>query len=200
VTRSVLGRAAVLVALGTLVGSASCAGSDADGPDGPSLSAFPREAVENVFAERLADLDREITTVGLIERTAGAGATHLAVYLAPTTPLTPDEYAAGMWTITDALATDVFERWPEVQSFDVCQVASADVDANGYPTDDPSTATDEQDTVTLVDMRRDQAANIDWNGGALADLLRPGAVTAYSVTSEVEDSATFQSARATGAN
>lgn len=70
-----------------------------------------------------------------------------------------DRYVDGIIQVTRAV-TDAFERWPDLDSLDVCQ--------ERHPSDPQR---DRQLTVTQIELTRDTAATIDWDTVTLAELL-----------------------------
>lgn len=79
-----------------------------------------------VYADALAEHDMVLTERGGLvdvgdDYTQSEDGTHLALYLAPTRQLNDRAYARGVVELTALFATDVFERWPQLESFDVCQ-------------------------------------------------------------------------------
>lgn len=132
-------------------------------------------------------LGYEISRAALIDRdtyevTPEGG--HLAIYLAPVSDLSVDEFAADLPAIASAFIPLVFDRWPELESFDVCQ------EPFGSEQETPP-------SLTIVDLTREAAQELDW---ALVDL--PTLIGAASevdgltvwARSAVRNSATWQAA------
>jgi hypothetical protein len=86
--------------------------------------------------------------------------THLALYVEPTGSYSTEQYVDGLWTISALMTPDVFARWPELLSFDVCQ--------EPRPGEDDS---DKPPPVTQILLTREQSQTIDWENGDLVDLL-----------------------------
>ena len=113
--------------------------------------------------------------------------THLALYVHPLDQR-PDasSYAEGMWATAALVTPDVFARWPGLESYDICQEA-ADVPEPQPPAE------------TQVALTREAAAQVDWSGGSLTDLLalarRTTGVTLVTSTA-VRDSAPYRAALA----
>jgi hypothetical protein len=109
---------------------------------------------------------------------------HLAIYLAPLDDITPEQFAADLTPIVTRFVPEVFERWPDLLSFDVCQEPFAS-EAETPP------------SLTLVDVTRRAAAQVDWSGIELSGLIEAGAnvdgLTVWARTRIVE-SAPWQAA------
>jgi hypothetical protein len=179
-------RAAASVVVLTTIVSLGCS---ADSNRALDIASDPASLVDTTFGPALAAAGRTLTDVSLVSRTVSGPTSHLAVYVTPTSMLSDDDYAAGMWSITALLAAELFALWPEVESFDVCQ------EAFDPPASSSDAGAEYRPTVTRVEMSRDQAAAIDWNDGSLADLLQPGAVLGYGVANEILDSDIFIAAQ-----
>lgn len=171
-------------ALGLLLatGLAAC-GDDGDdaqsvpstvGPADVSTPAEPDEALpppgaldlEPMYGEALADLGLVLTDRGgLIDRSGGRyeasdSGTHLALYVEPIGERTVEEYVEGIRTVAVVFA-DVFERWPGLESYDVCQ--------------EPSAADDNRDEplpVTQIELTKDENEAIDWATVTAAELIQ----------------------------
>lgn len=135
-----------------------------------------------------ASLGFTVTRAALVDlgtyQTSAEG-THLAVYLVATTERTPDEVAQAVIPMAALFLPEVFERWPGLLSFDVCQEP---FDSAG----DPSVPSD-----TIVNVSREDAAFVDWDTVTLAELhdiaqSREG-FTLYAAP-EIEQSTTWTAA------
>ena len=84
---------------------------------------------------------------------------HLALYLTPLVAKTPDDYVADFMPLARAFMPAVFDAWPGLMSFDVCQ-EPYDWEGSTSP---PG--------LTILDVYREAAAEIDWEGVDLAGLL-----------------------------
>lgn len=150
--------AALAAALTVLAG---CSGFTAD------RSPLPPPEIGDLrplFADELTDLGLELTERGgLIDRSDGYEVSevggHLALYVVPIEEPTDDQYVDGIVEVTRAVA-DAFERWPDLDSLDVCQ--------ERHPSDPQR---DRQLTVTQIELTRDTAASIDWDTVTLGQLL-----------------------------
>ncbi len=122
-------------------------------------------ALEPLYGEALAALGVELTARGgLIDRNGtyevSAEGTHLALYVAPIGERTNDEYVDGIVELAKLLLPDVFDRWPGLETFDICQEAPQD-NETAYVS-----------TITQLDLWRSASDTIDWERVELADLLR----------------------------
>lgn len=111
--------------------------------------------------------------------------THLAVYVVPIDDRTTDDYASEIVPLAAALLPDVFDRWPLLRSFDVCQEPFG-WDGEGTP---PS--------YTILDLDRGSASGIDWGALELSELVALSTLDpdiTLSVHEDVGRSATFQTA------
>lgn len=150
--------AALAAALTIVIG---CAPSD---EDETSLPPHEPTDIAPLFTDDLADHSVELTDRGgLIDRTEGyersPEGTHLALYLERLEEPSADTYVDGILTLTRVFA-DAFERWPELQSLDVCQERHRD---------DPRR--NRQLIVTQIELTREVWAVIDWDTATLSDLV-----------------------------
>ena len=88
-------------------------------------------ALDPLYGDALAELGLRITDRGgLIDRKdtyePSAEGTHLALYLEPTTSWEGEEYLNGIVQTAQIFLDDVFDRWPGLESFDVCLEVDAD--------------------------------------------------------------------------
>ncbi len=131
--------------------------------DLPPLAAIE---LEPLYREALTGLGLRLTARGgLIDRTdsryePSPTGTHLALYVEPVGDRTPEQYVEGLGTVT-VVFSDVFDRWPGLESFDVCQEPVDAVDSS-----------DEPQPITQIDMTRSQAAAFDWSTVRPVDVVR----------------------------
>lgn len=140
--------------------SAAAEADDADlGGDLPPLEAAD---LAELYADELAELGLVLTDRGgLVDGStyeADEDGTHLSLYVAPTGERDEDTYLDGLVDVTAVFAEDVFERWPGLASFDVCQET---VPVDGEPTGLPR---------TQITLTRDAAAAIDWSSADVVDV------------------------------
>lgn len=170
----------VVVLLGT--GAAAC--GDDDGAEGaprmpdpastttdpPAGSLPPQDAVdlEEIYGDALAELGLRLTPRGgLIDRSDGGYVSsptgrHLALYVEPVgEDRTPEEYIEGIRTVA-LVFSDVFERWPALETYDVCQ----------EPPDPDGDQGEEPPPVTQIELTKDESAAIDWDEVSVVDLVR----------------------------
>jgi hypothetical protein len=171
----------VAVALAAVVTLATMAcGDDASDTTSPPPTEATNDTVEtedfppNDFAALAAILDPMLEPMGLvltrgalIDRTDGGyersdTGTHLALYVEPIdeASYTLDDYVAGVYDVTALVTPYVFERWTEIDSYDICQEPpnAEDPSAEPFP-------------VSQVEMDRASSDAFDWEGGDLEALL-----------------------------
>ena len=169
--------ALVVVVLG--VGLAAC--GDDDGAVGepvpPSSTttvdpstlppARPLE-LEPLYGDALAAVGMRLTDRGgTIDRSGGGyvaspTGTHLALYVEPVDDgRTLEEYYEGIRDVALVFA-DVFERWPGLETYDVCQ----------EPIDPDGTQGPEPRPVTQIELTRAEAEAIDWGTVTVEDLVQ----------------------------
>jgi hypothetical protein len=132
-----------------------------------ALPPHTTEALVEILGPLVEGLGFEVSRASLVDLTtyrASPQGTHLAVYVTPRQPLDADGHARSFLPVAAAFLPTVFERWPALESFDVCQEPYA-WPGGGIP---PS--------VTLIDVRRDAAAVIDWTTVTLAELISRASV------------------------
>lgn len=121
----------------------------------------------HLYEAPLAELGLRLTDRGgLIDRSDGgyepsAAGDHLALYVEPIADRTTGEYVDGILDVAVVFA-DVFDRWPGLASYDVCQ----------EPVDLDDTQGPEPLPVTQIELTRQQAADIDWATASVVDLVR----------------------------
>ncbi|MGK2947822.1 MAG: hypothetical protein ACSLFP_04560 [Acidimicrobiales bacterium] len=122
--------------------------------------------IEPIYGEILADLGLRLTSQGgLIDRSGGgyvpsAEGDHLAIYVEPIgDDYDAEDYIQGIHTVA-VVFQDVFERWPGLATYDVCQEPGEGW-RDGYA--------DRQLPVTQIELTREEAE-------ALGDLEQLGVV------------------------
>ena len=115
-----------------------------------------------LLGPRVEPLGLHVTRAALVdsENRRSATGTHLAVYVEPDGAYTPAEYLAGTVTVSRVFLPFVFDRWPGLRSFDVCQEPVASADDRSEPPPE-----------TQVFVRRRGAGALDWEQADLAALL-----------------------------
>ncbi len=168
-----------------LLGPAACGGDDAAGfhpstvapedvttsstaPDAKDLPPEDALDLEPIYGDQLAAIGLKLTDRGgLIDRSGGgyeqsAGGTHLALYVQPTGDRNLAQYLDGIRSVSAIFAT-AFDRWPGLESFDVCQ----------EPVPNPSSPVKgEPLPVTQIELSRAQADAIDFDTVSVVDLVR----------------------------
>lgn len=180
-------RALLLVAA---IALAACGGSEpptiADSKMSASTTApAPGESAESEhslvgeivrrYGDELAKIGVEVGRAGL---TAGASSPgyvpdgdHLAIYVspAPDADSSPEAYAQRIVPLTELFVRRVFDEWPGIQSFDVCQEPAGRDSWGGEGADE---GVDDQPPLTVLLVRRDQADAQTWTGLDLAEVRR----------------------------
>jgi hypothetical protein len=145
-------------------------GSDGTTSDTEATSELPPQTpydLEPFYAEALADIGMRLTNRGgLIDRSGGGyvsspEGTHLALYVEPIADRTTEEFIDGIRDVA-VIFSDVFERWPGLESYDVCQ----------EPTDPDGTQEAEPLPVTQIELTRAESEAIDWETVTVVDLVR----------------------------
>lgn len=171
------------LALALALGATTCGGDDdadpapttddtsaltsttADG--GGELPPAAASDLQAIYGDALAEVGVALTDRGgLIDRSGGgyapsATGDHLALYVTPIGDRTVPEYIDGIVDVA-VVFDDVFDRWPGLASFDVCQ----------EPVDDDPEPGSEPLPVTQIELTRAEAAAIDWDTVTVVDLVR----------------------------
>ena len=176
-------RAGRLLLVVLLAAGASACGDD-DGAEGvpqtidpastttdpPPGNLPPQDALdlEEIYGDALAELGLRLTPRGgLIDRSGGGYVSsptgrHLALYVEPVAAgRATEEYIEGIRDVA-VVFSDVFERWPGLEGYDVCQ----------EPPDPGGDQGEEPPPVTQIEFTREQADAIDWDGVTVLDLVR----------------------------
>jgi hypothetical protein len=154
-------RVLVLLVLTAALAGGACASDD----EAQSLPPNDFEELADIFDPDLEPLGLKLTRGALIDTREGGyrpsdAGRHLAVYVAPTGEYTPAEYAGGIVPSAQVFLPEVFERWDELETFDVCQEPLPGTDDRKEPP-----------PVTQLFLSRAEARDVDWNNVTLADLL-----------------------------
>lgn len=125
----------------------------------PPLAA---EEVAPIYADELAELGLVLTDRGgLVDAQTyepDPDGTHLSLYVAPVGDRPDEAYVDGLASVTAVFARDVFDRWPELESFDVCQEAV------------PTQGADSAPARTQVTLTREAARSVDWSRATVDDV------------------------------
>jgi hypothetical protein len=147
--------------------------------DGGGLE-FPPPEVEGlaaIFDPVVASLGYRVGRGVLIDRETyrvTADGNHLALYLEPLVAKSADEFAGDFMPIVRLFTPAVFDAWPGLDSFDVCQ-EPFDWEGDTAP---PG--------ITVFDIDRQTAETIDWGTVGLADLLELAEISAGLTIHAVE--------------
>jgi hypothetical protein len=140
-------------------------------PFDPAQSLPPNDvgSLRELYDPILAPLGLRLTRGALIDLSGGGyepsnDGRHLALYAEPIAPdYSPTQYLDGFWQVSATVTPDVFARWSELESYDICLEPVDSVDDS-----------DEPFPVTQVNLTREAASRIDWQGGELIDLITAG--------------------------
>lgn len=178
--------AAALLALA--VSACGAGGGSAD--TAPAADLPPHEVADlaAMFDPLVAPLGYRVTRGALITRATYVvepTGDHLAIYVAPIDDIGADRFASDLVPLLRVFLPLVFDRWPGIMSFDICQ--------------EPFGAVEETPpSQTIVDVRRSAAATVDWSRIELPELIALGAtvdgLAVWARPGGVRDSGTWQSA------
>ncbi len=124
-------------------------------------------AFARLYEEQLTELGVRLTARGGLIDLSGGGyelserGTHLALYVEPIAEgYSPAQYIDGIQSIAKVFADDIFDRWPGLQSFDVCQEPPQILDPRPEPV-----------ATTQIEITREQNEAIDWDTVTVEDLV-----------------------------
>jgi hypothetical protein len=157
--------AVAVVSVATAVVLTSATGGAATGDSRRRLPPSSRKELVRVLGPKVAPLGLHITRAALVDtdNRRSANGTHLALYVEPDGAYSPAEYLAGTATVSRVFLPLVFDRWPGLRSFDVCQEPPPEVDDRPEPAPE-----------TQVFVRRGGRDAVDWQNADLAELLAQG--------------------------
>jgi hypothetical protein len=144
-----------------------------------------KAAIEKEFSPVVERLGLRITRAGLARqlgsRDYDPAGRHLAVYVEAVGPVGADVYVANLVPVAQAFLPEVFERFPQIESFDVCQEPPPGVDDRAEPK-----------TWTQVLVTRQQVSAVDYGrldlGGLLSAAYLPPSRLVLAVVPEVAKS------------
>lgn len=121
--------------------------------------------IERIYGQGLERLGLRLVRAALVDRTEGRfdydpQGTHLALYVEPMGASSIRDYVERIVPVTELFASTLFGNWSGLESFDVCQEPSPNVDDAREPT-----------PVTQVTLWREEATEIDWSTFDLVQLL-----------------------------
>jgi hypothetical protein len=173
----------------------STAPAPEDLPPLESLTEDDVPALQAVYGPPLAALDLVVTRGGVVEYRGG---THLQLYVEPTTSEADNDaqvYLDRMLTSFQAIIPRLFDAYPEMDSFDLCQEP---VPTAAEPRAEPGYEV----PVTLLLLTRAGYESVDdWSTATLADLFTAAddALDGYSsVSPEVAELADYEDANPDG--
>lgn len=166
-----------------------------DLPPLESLTEDDLAALQEVYGPPLGTLDLLVTRGGVVEYRGG---NHLQLYVEPTTAVdanTAQVYLDRMLTSFQVIVPLLFDAYPEMDSFDLCQ--------EPVPTaEQPRAEPGYEEPVTLLLLTRAGYESIDdWSTATLADLFAAADddLDGYSsVTPEIAALADYQAANPDG--
>jgi hypothetical protein len=137
----------------------------ATGDSDRRLPPSSRKELVQLFGAKVEPLGLHITRAALVdtENRRSAAGTHLAVYVEPVGAYSPTQYLTGTATVSRVFLPLVFNRWPGLQSFDVCQEPLPKTDNRAEPPPE-----------TQVFVLRGGVDAVDWKHADLAELLAQG--------------------------
>jgi hypothetical protein len=160
-----MGRSCSVALLVVALAAVAC-GSSGGESTRPRLDLPPndRDALAELFDPQLRPLGLRLTRGALVDTDPGYRRSdtgrHLAVYVEPTGEYGPAQYAEGVPASARVFLPEVFERWSDLETFDVCQ--------EPLPGDDDRK---EPPPVTQLYLTRTEARSVDWGTVTLADLV-----------------------------
>ncbi len=156
--------ATVVLATAVLALALSCTALAGAAP-GEDLPPARRTAIAKLFDDQLRELGYRTTRASLVRRRVDGAPTngpHLAIYVEPIDPVGPSarDSVHDIVPIARLFLPEVFDRWSDLASFDVCQEPATTVDDS--PTPPP---------ITQIAVTRKTSAGIDWQDVSLAGLV-----------------------------
>jgi hypothetical protein len=94
-----------------------------------------RKELAAIFDEQVEPFGLRVTRAALVNarQERDRSGDHLAIYVEPTGKYTPQEYIDGVVDVTRVFLPSVFNRWKDLESFDVCQEPLPSVDDSKTP-------------------------------------------------------------------
>lgn len=144
-----------------------------------------KAAIEKEFSPAVERLGLRITRAGLARqlgsRDYDPAGRHLAVYVEAVGHVGADVYVANLVPVAQAFLPEVFARFPQIESFDVCQEPPPGVDDRAEPK-----------TWTQVLVTRQQVSAVDYDrldlGGLIGAAYLPPPRLVLAVVPEVAKS------------
>ena len=156
-----LRRSSPLLLLVVLGWAAACSSGE-ERPAAPPPGS--KDEVVQAFGPALDKLGLRITRAGLVARAGVPGYTptgrHLAVYVEPLGQVDVGTYVTNLMPVAKAFLPEVFDRYGQIDSFDVCQEPAPGVDDRPEPP-----------PVTQLLISRANARSLDWQSLDLKGLV-----------------------------
>lgn len=167
--------AALAVVLVVLAGTTVACGDDEPSAADGTTTSVPDEGrpptkfseLQAIFDPMLEPMGLVLTRGALIDRSnngyeVSPEGRHLALYAEPIDDADFDAEAAAakFYPLTAEFTPYAFERWSELDTFDICLEPPTDIDDRPEPFPD-----------TQIDITREAAESFDWENGDLTDLL-----------------------------
>lgn len=136
-------------------------------PTGDPLPPAEFASLAAIFDPLVEPLGYRVGRAALIDRATyreTPDGNHLALYLTPLVAKTAEDYVADFVPMAKAFVPGVFDAWPGLVSFDVCQEPFEWEGSTAPP------------GLTIFDIHRDAAGQIDWESADLATLIAADAV------------------------
>jgi hypothetical protein len=155
-----------VVAIAVAVVALASTGNALAGTDpGADLPPPRRAAIAKLFDDQLRELGYRTTRAALVRRRSYGAPTngpHLAIYVEPIDPagMTSQDSVDMIVPLTRLFLPEVFDRWSDLASFDVCQEPASSIDTSATPP-----------PITQIAVTRTTAERIDWADSSLADLV-----------------------------
>ena len=138
-------------------------------PSGEALPPADFDALAAIFDPLVEPLGYRVGRAALIDRATyreTPEGNHLALYLTPLVAKTSEDYVADFVPLAKTFVPGVFDAWPDLVSFDVCQEPFEWEGSTPPP------------GLTIFDIYRDAADEIDWGSADLAGLIAADAALA----------------------
>ena len=130
--------------------------------NGEPLPPAALESLAAIFDPIIEPFGYRVGRAALIDRATyreTSDGTHLALYLTPFVDKSAEDFVADFMPLATAFVPTVFDAWPGLVSFDVCQEPYAWEGSTAPP------------GLTIFDIDRDAADQIDWESVDLAGLI-----------------------------
>lgn len=150
------------------LGTSACS-DDRESSNPDPLPPNDKDALADIFDAELERLGLRLTRGGLVNENTEYGddeddrARHLAVYAEPFGAFTAGDYAAVVVPSARVFLPEVFDRWPELESMDLCLEPPHGVDDRKEPPAE-----------TVLYITRAAAGSIDWRDITLSELVAMG--------------------------